>query len=441
MNDFKDKVIRIYEKSYTSTRKTPHLTYYSPQIEIHSEYYKNSIALPWDIDLKKLLNKETYNAEIQDFLDGEYCFILRNISDEKIRKIINTFPNIPIIVDSTLNFLDRPNIFYSILGDVDISFLYTLLKLNRTFGNPSCYNIVIKNITDEVLRMLKEIESMISDYVLKVYINDANSLLKLDEILNGRENHPTLITFSENLFWAEDLNSYSARYILGNYEIRKKIKGLVLSHPKLSIKYLNIDKIDEIFNFEIIIDTLISMMPSDVGELDKVTFIILFIVNNFKTNLGFRNLYELLKSRSGQCNQFSELVKSLLNHLGIKCEIVGGQSKYNWREGHSWNVVNILGKEYFLDVTWIINEFETNKIQSIEESINCLTDNFCFKICHGDFMSDVNNVCLYYPRREIKSSIARINSWEKDSNSLETLIKSIEQSEILIEDDNSKRML
>lgn len=61
-----------------------------------------------------------------------------------------------------------------------------------------------------------------------------------------------------------------------------------------------------------------------------------------------------LIKKTAVCEGYSEAFMLLCNSVGIKCEIVSGRDEENG-EGHTWNVVELDGLWYFIDVTWDSN--------------------------------------------------------------------------------------
>ena len=69
----------------------------------------------------------------------------------------------------------------------------------------------------------------------------------------------------------------------------------------------------------------------------------------------------ILFSKNAVCSGISKTVKVLLNQLGIKCIVaIGGIN--GGAEEHAWNIVQIDGKNYHLDVTGDLNEKRNGEI-------------------------------------------------------------------------------
>ena len=67
------------------------------------------------------------------------------------------------------------------------------------------------------------------------------------------------------------------------------------------------------------------------------------------------NIVGVFAKHTAQCEGIAKAVKVLLNAVDIKCIVATGNADGNGQTGpHAWNVVNIAGEPYQLDVTWDI---------------------------------------------------------------------------------------
>lgn len=71
--------------------------------------------------------------------------------------------------------------------------------------------------------------------------------------------------------------------------------------------------------------------------------------------IASHNIIGVFAHHRAQCEGIAKAVKVLLNAVDVKCIVVTGESVKNGkRVPHAWNMVNIEGKPYHLDVTWDI---------------------------------------------------------------------------------------
>lgn len=67
------------------------------------------------------------------------------------------------------------------------------------------------------------------------------------------------------------------------------------------------------------------------------------------------NIIGVFAKKKAQCEGIAKAVKVLLNAVDIKCIVATGEAESNGnREHHAWNVVDIDGNPYQVDVTWDI---------------------------------------------------------------------------------------
>ncbi|MBO5333186.1 MAG: hypothetical protein J6B37_03630 [Clostridia bacterium] len=142
----------------------------------------------------------------------------------------------------------------------------------------------------------------------------------------------------------DDSVSYSPRYRLTENEVKNMQDSVN-------------DKIDEIM-------TELNRLDTDYEkELYIHDYIIENTVYDISTlyNLG-DTVHSVLVSGKSICEGYSRTVQILLDKLGIENYLVVGETENNGKmESHMWNIVNIDGNNYHLDVTWddLNDEFDT----------------------------------------------------------------------------------
>lgn len=72
------------------------------------------------------------------------------------------------------------------------------------------------------------------------------------------------------------------------------------------------------------------------------------------------NIIGVFAHHRAQCEGIAKAVKVLLNAVDVRCIVVFGDSLKNGnRVPHAWNLVNIEGRPYHLDVTWDIGAIDS----------------------------------------------------------------------------------
>ncbi len=103
---------------------------------------------------------------------------------------------------------------------------------------------------------------------------------------------------------------------------------------------------------------IIGKIPDNLSEFEKELFIHDYIVNKCtyddKALEKSSTAYSCLVEGYSACEGYSKAAKILLEKVGIECYTISGKSvNFDGKtEGHMWNIVNIDGEYYHLDVTW-----------------------------------------------------------------------------------------
>lgn len=76
-------------------------------------------------------------------------------------------------------------------------------------------------------------------------------------------------------------------------------------------------------------------------------------IDNWVRVMSSHNILGVFAYHTAQCEGIAKAVKVLLNAVDVKCIVVMGRATRDAKKiPHAWNLVNIAGKPYQLDVTW-----------------------------------------------------------------------------------------
>lgn len=90
--------------------------------------------------------------------------------------------------------------------------------------------------------------------------------------------------------------------------------------------------------------------------------------------IASHNIFGVFAYHKAQCEGIAKAVKVLLNAVDVRCMVVFGKAKKNRQmESHAWNLVNIEGRSYHLDVTWDLSEISKQSDRIYYDYFN-LTD-------------------------------------------------------------------
>lgn len=85
--------------------------------------------------------------------------------------------------------------------------------------------------------------------------------------------------------------------------------------------------------------------------------------HNNKSSAEIRSLRGLI-TKNTVCAGYAMILKEIMDRNYIDCEYVEGHTKKN--TGHAWNIVNIDGKKYPIDLTWDNSQFRVGNSNSFD---------------------------------------------------------------------------
>ena len=97
------------------------------------------------------------------------------------------------------------------------------------------------------------------------------------------------------------------------------------------------------------IATAVEMVCPNWSELEKALYLNDYLAANatYDTSYSKYAAYNALVEKTAVCQGYSEAYQALMDTVGILCNIVGSASL-----NHAWNMIQIDGKSYYVDVTW-----------------------------------------------------------------------------------------
>lgn len=120
---------------------------------------------------------------------------------------------------------------------------------------------------------------------------------------------------------------------------------------KKTLKQINIDKKDPV---QSVFEWVATHVKYDVKKLKKV----IKTGNKGKSQTVNERLNDVLKTRKGVCQHYSELFAALMTELGYEAKVITGFTNKtniageNTSLGHAWNAVKVKGEWKLYDATW-----------------------------------------------------------------------------------------
>lgn len=184
------------------------------------------------------------------------------------------------------------------------------------------------------------IEQRQSRIDIRAFSCDANTL---KEIM-------TLISFSNPLY----------SFYTDSYAVIFSIRGSV---KYIRLEYNSDNKIAYITDE---IATIVDTMNEDLSDLDKVIWINNYICTNYDydTTSSYNDVFGLLSYKKGACGAYTQMFTLLANEAGLQSSFA-----ISFTMQHVWNVVEVDGHWYNIDVTWNDDDTYTYCYLSSDEAM------------------------------------------------------------------------
>lgn len=108
-------------------------------------------------------------------------------------------------------------------------------------------------------------------------------------------------------------------------------------------------------------------------------------INDVTSIITSHNIIGVFAHHKAQCEGIAKAVKVLLNSVDVRCIVATGNGTEDGQsEPHAWNVVNLDGMPYQLDVTWDIGDGQSNTDMGIRYDYFNLNDKLMGKNHQAD---------------------------------------------------------
>lgn len=150
------------------------------------------------------------------------------------------------------------------------------------------------------------------------------------------------------------LSDYPEIFYVSGYSYIRHLTGNQVIKVDFSAKYTHSeqDVADAYEYLEKYYEKFESGLPVNASEYEKVKYTYEFIIINTEYNLAApdnQNIMSVAYYRESVCLGYAKMFQYLLNRLGVECTLCVGKCN---GEGHAWNLVNVDGSYYYVDVTW-----------------------------------------------------------------------------------------
>ena len=337
--------------------------------------------------------------------------------------------------------------------------------LSVLINNKGIYLIIDVNaeFDEKTLDIISSIENICFIHEGKLYKKQEINEINYKRYLTDVETIEEFLQLIENLETGKIGDKYidKTRAVhIGKFSVLKGLKALPreriiqfqdkLAEHSIFLTGLPYETLVESLDFEKAVDIILSRIPENALEIDKVNYIILFLTeyvsydyeqshalrhasfDEEQIKKGKKTKNDVLIMKSGVCENYAVLAKYLLNRISIKCEYnSSGDRSFGggaWRGpvSHAWNYVYIEDKPYYFDATWISEAIKPQLLDGkvyyplAEDNLSIVPyyllsrDSFYKTHSSYSFESLLVDAEEDYDRQKIKESIDRIKSWNKN---------------------------
>ncbi|MBQ9886511.1 MAG: hypothetical protein IJM37_06620 [Lachnospiraceae bacterium] len=171
-------------------------------------------------------------------------------------------------------------------------------------------------------------------------------------------------------------NDFPEYFWTGKFEV------MLINRKVTAVKYSIPDNIAEISaQLDGIANDIISVIPAEASDYDKVKYFYEWIIDNTGYNFGEvdQDIRSVFFNHESVCAGYSHAFQFLCKKAGIPCAYVYGHTGSN--DSHAWNLIRIGGAYYWVDVTWGDPVYlgEQNENSALNYNYLCVTDREIFE--------------------------------------------------------------
>ncbi len=114
--------------------------------------------------------------------------------------------------------------------------------------------------------------------------------------------------------------------------------------------------------FDAEVANITALVDGSMAAEEKARIIHNYLIENCSYDLSYtaKTAYDAIVNKTGVCQAYSSAYQHVMNAVGVPCTIVESDAM-----NHSWNVIEVNGAAYHVDVTWddpIVDGENTNII-------------------------------------------------------------------------------
>lgn len=196
---------------------------------------------------------------------------------------------------------------------------------------------------------ISEEEKLVYDQIYNCIINFQESVVvstKDTELLTKA--HEAVFCDHGDLFW---INGYTIK--------RTQVGSEVVSLQYVPSYTITEEQKDYYFRqCDTICDEWLEQAPWDGDDYSKAKYVYELLINNVEYDINSennQNFMSVFLNRSTVCQGYCCAAWYMLKKLGISSQIITGTANF---ENHAWNLIELNGKKYYMDITFGKSEFD-----------------------------------------------------------------------------------
>lgn len=157
------------------------------------------------------------------------------------------------------------------------------------------------------------------------------------------------ITRSDFLDIFSDVLNNNHRYFYVSGSLSYSIRNGYVTNVSLSYTYNKTTATAMLKKYDSAISLALNGVSDSWSDMEKALYINDYLAQNceYDSTLSKFSAYNALVDKTAVCQGYSLAYKALASELGLNCEIVSSYSL-----NHAWNMIEINGEKYHVDVTW-----------------------------------------------------------------------------------------
>lgn len=217
-----------------------------------------------------------------------------------------------------------------------------------------------KDVASSVLVGDAETVESISEEKYAYSVLDDETKTVYDQVLNAILTYETEVTVStedsdvlQNAYDAV-MSDYGGLFWVFGYQANTYHTGNTVLGLTFSPTYTMTQSEQEETQAQIdaVVEQWLSNLPADASDYDKSKYVYDMLIQNCDYDVNAennQNIISVFLQGATVCQGYADAAQYLLTQLGIQSNVIVGTAN---NESHAWNLVQLDGDYYYMDVTW-----------------------------------------------------------------------------------------